>query len=127
MDNGRPFAHTAADSSGRGQSGAGTKKEIYFAVRKQEIAFWGDGSVYLRLDALTVAPEPLLRIAGDRYELTPSGQSLLEGEGVTTLLCTAASTHGSAACTSSGDQADGDGMRRQQKLEPQKSVKKDGR
>ncbi len=42
---------------------------------------WGDSSVYLRLHALTVAPEPLLRIAGDRYELTPSGQSLLKGEG----------------------------------------------
>jgi hypothetical protein len=63
------------------KAGAGTKKEIYFAERKQEIAFWGDGSVYLRLDALTVPPEPLLGIAGDRYELTSSGQSLLEGKG----------------------------------------------
>jgi hypothetical protein len=63
------------------QSGAKTKQEIYLASRKQEIAAWGDSSVYLRLNALTVAPEPLLRIAGDRYELTPSGQSLLKGEG----------------------------------------------
>jgi hypothetical protein len=63
------------------QSGAKTKQEIYLASRKQEIAAWGDSSVYLRLNALTVAPEPLLRIAGDRYELTPSGQSLLQGEG----------------------------------------------
>jgi hypothetical protein len=63
------------------QSGAKTKQEIYLASRKQEIAAWGDSSVYLRLNALTVAPEPLLRIVGDRYELTPSGQSLLKGEG----------------------------------------------
>jgi hypothetical protein len=63
------------------QSGAKTKQEIYLASRKQEIAAWGDSSVYLRLNALTVAPEPLLRIAGDRYELTPSGQSLLEAGG----------------------------------------------
>jgi len=62
-------------------AGAKTKQDIYLASRKQEIAAWGDSSVYLRLDALTVAPEPLLRIPGDRYELTPSGQSLLKGEG----------------------------------------------
>jgi hypothetical protein len=63
------------------QNGAATKEQIYLATRKQEIAAWGDSSVYLRLNALTVAPEPLLRIAGDRYELTPSGQSLLKGDG----------------------------------------------
>jgi hypothetical protein len=62
------------------QNGAGTKKEIYFAESKQETAVWGDSSVYLRLDALTVAPEPLLGIAGDRYELTPNGKLLLEGK-----------------------------------------------
>jgi hypothetical protein len=63
------------------QNGAATKEQIYLATRKQEIAAWGDSSVYLRLNALTVAPEPLLRIAGDRYELTPSGQSLLKAKG----------------------------------------------
>jgi len=63
------------------QSGARTKKEIYFAERKQEIAFWGDGSVYLRLDGLTQAPEPLLKKNGEGYELTAGGQSLLEGKG----------------------------------------------
>jgi hypothetical protein len=63
------------------RAGAKTKQGIYLASRKQEIVAWGDSSVYLRLVALTVAPEPLLRIAGDRYELTPSGQSLLTGEG----------------------------------------------
>jgi hypothetical protein len=63
------------------QSGPKTKQEIYMASRKQEIAAWGDSSVYLRLNALTVAPEPLLQIAADRYELTQSGQELLKGEG----------------------------------------------
>jgi hypothetical protein len=63
------------------QKGAATKEQIYLASRKQEAVAWGDSSVYLRLDDLTKSPEPLLRKSGERYDLTASGQSLLEGKG----------------------------------------------
>lgn len=63
------------------QSGAKTKEQIYLVTRKQEIAAWGDSSVYLRLDGLTQSPEPLLKKQDERYELTTSGQAVLEGKG----------------------------------------------
>jgi hypothetical protein len=63
------------------RAGAKTKQEIYLASRKQELAAWGDSSVYLRLDGLTQSPEPLLSKNDDRYELTAGGESLLEGKG----------------------------------------------
>jgi len=63
------------------QAGAKTKQEIYLTSRKQEIAAWGDSSVYMRLDGLTRSPEPLLRVNGEHFGLTASGQALLEGKG----------------------------------------------
>jgi Domain of unknown function (DUF1835) len=62
------------------QTGAKTKEQIYLATRKQEIVAWGDLSVYLRLNALTQSPEPLLRKNSESYELTKSGQAVLDGK-----------------------------------------------
>jgi len=63
------------------QTGAKTKEQIYLITRKQEIAAWGDASVYLRINELTQSPEPLLRKNGENYELTPTGLVVLEGKG----------------------------------------------
>ena len=62
------------------QGGARTKQEIYFASYKQEVVAWGDLSVYLRLEALTRSPEPLLQKSGERYELTSNAEALLQSK-----------------------------------------------
>jgi hypothetical protein len=62
------------------QSGPKTKEQIYHATRKQEIVAWGDASVYLRLNALTQSPEPLLKKTGENYDLTTSGEAVLQGK-----------------------------------------------
>jgi hypothetical protein len=62
------------------QPGPKTKEQIYLVTRKQEAVAWGDLSVYLRLDALTEPPEPLLRKNGETYAITTDGQAVLEGK-----------------------------------------------
>jgi hypothetical protein len=100
------------------QSGAKTKEQIYLVTRKQEIAAWGDLSVYLRLDALTQSPEPLLRKNSETYELTKSGQAVLEGKS------DYVSLHGIDAWLGgvhlSGNHAEWRWNEAEQKLEPQK-------
>ncbi len=101
------------------QSGPKTKEQIYLATRKQEVAAWGDLSVYLRLDALTQSPEPLLRKIRESYELTSNGQAVLEGKS------DYVSLHGIDAWFGgvhlSGAQADWRWNEAAQKLQPRKA------
>ncbi|HET9283629.1 MAG TPA: hypothetical protein VFR24_16875, partial [Candidatus Angelobacter sp.] len=62
-------------------AGQRKRQEIYFQSSKQEETPWGDGSVYLRLDGLTSAPNPaLVEVQKNEYAVTGAGQKLLDGK-----------------------------------------------
>lgn len=62
-------------------AGQRKRQEIYFQSSKQEETPWGDGSVYLRLDGLTSAPNPaLVEVQKNEYAVTDAGQKLLDGK-----------------------------------------------
>jgi hypothetical protein len=70
------------------QSGAATRREIYSASQKFEDCPWGDSSVFLRLDGLTMGQAPALKKqAADQYVLTDSGKQLLSGQANWLKLC----------------------------------------
>jgi len=57
------------------------RQDIYLESQKQEDSPWGDASVYLRLDALTSAPNPaLVEVQKNEYAVTDAGQKLLDAK-----------------------------------------------
>lgn len=70
------------------ESGAATRREVYSASQKFEDCPWGDSSVFLRLDGLTMGPAPALNKHGaDRYVLSDSRKQLLAGQADWLKLC----------------------------------------
>ncbi len=70
------------------ESGAKSKREIYLSSRKAEACPWGDASVHLRLQSLTVGPAPaLLKTPNGDYTITERGRDLLDGKADWVRLC----------------------------------------
>lgn len=70
------------------ESGARTKREIYFASRKFEDCPWGDLSVFLRIGSLAAGSQPALqRNSEGDYAVTDAGRHLLAGKADWIKLC----------------------------------------
>jgi len=62
-------------------AGTTKRKAVWWASQQLETSWWGDLSVYLRLDMLIDAPHPLVeRVDADHVGLTGTGQRVLAGE-----------------------------------------------
>jgi hypothetical protein len=61
--------------------GTTKRKAVWWAAQQFETSYWGDLSVYLRLDVLIDAPRPLVRrVDADHVGLTDAGRRILAGE-----------------------------------------------
>jgi hypothetical protein len=61
--------------------GTTKRKALWWASQQYETSYWGDLSVYDRLDALTVRPHALVkRVDDDHVALTDRGRRILSGE-----------------------------------------------
>jgi hypothetical protein len=62
-------------------TGRKKKTDIYLESRKQEDCPWGDASVYLRMAALALGPNPALgEMQKNEYTITEHGRQLLDGK-----------------------------------------------
>ena len=70
------------------ESGARSKRDIYFAASKFEECPWGDASVFLRIAGLAAGPHPALqKNADDAYSISEDGRKLLAGKADWIKLC----------------------------------------
>ncbi len=55
------------------------RRAVWAATQQFETAYWGDLSVYARLDTLMTGPRPLAEaVSADSVTLTPAGRDVIE-------------------------------------------------